>query len=188
MCGSGTILIEATKIAMGIPSFTQDRKFGFEKWNNFKAPLWGKIKEYAYKTEEVNLPHIQGVDLDRRTLEIAKENTEIAGLSGKIKFHQEDFQTYEPPSSPGFIISNPPYELRLQTGDIGSLYKMMGDQYKQQYGGWQAWIISSNRDALKQVGLRTSRKIIQFNGPLECRLQKYEMYSGTRKKSKLNKT
>jgi len=187
MCGSGTILIEATKIALGIPSFAENRKFGFEQWNNFKPALWSRVKEFAYKTEDESLPLIQGVDMEAKAIEIARENTEKAGLSGKIKFHQEYFEKYTPPQEAGFIISNPPYELRLRTGDIGAFYKMIGDQYKQNYGGWQAWIISSNRDALKQVGLRTSRKIILFNGPLECRLQKYEMYKGTRKKSKLQK-
>ena len=184
MCGSGTILIEATKFALGIPSFSKDRKFGFEQWNNFKPALWERVKEFAYKSEEITLPLIQGVDMDERAIEIARENTEKAGLTGKIKFHQERFEDYTPPEVPGYIISNPPYELRLRTGDIEGLYKMIGDQFKQNYGGWQAWIISSNRDALKQVGLRTSRKIILFNGPLECRLQKYEMYQGTRKKNK----
>ncbi len=187
MCGSGTILIEAVKIALGIPSFTKNRRFGFEQWNNFKPDLWKRVKEFAFKKPEIELPLIQGMDMDNEAIAVAKENIAIADLTGLIKLTVEKFEDFEPPESAGHIISNPPYELRIVTGDINALYKMMGDTYKQKYGGWQAWIISSNREAFKHVGLKTSRKMVLFNGPLECRLQKYEMYKGTRKFSKLNK-
>ena len=62
---------------------------------------------------------------------------------------------------------------------------MIGDQLKQQFGGYEAWIISPNMEAFKHVGLRPSRKIVLFNGPLECKLQKYELYAGS-KKAKFN--
>ncbi|MEM9990349.1 MAG: class I SAM-dependent RNA methyltransferase, partial [Bacteroidota bacterium] len=64
---------------------------------------------------------------------------------------------------------------------IAAFYKQIGDAMKQQFSDYDAWLISSNRAALKRIGLRASRKIILFNGPLECRFQHYELYRGTRK-------
>jgi putative N6-adenine-specific DNA methylase len=71
--------------------------------------------------------------------------------------------------------------------DISALYKMMGDTFKQKFGGYDCWILSSNMEAFKQVGLRPSRKIQLYNGQLECRFMKYEMYQGTKKIHKLKK-
>ena len=181
MCGSGTILIEAAKMAQGIPSFTKNKKFGFQQWNNFKSGLWKKVKDNAYHQKEVVLPPIIGADMDLAALQVAEENIDKAGLFHDIKLVHKKFEDLNAPEASGFIITNPPYELRIKTGDIEAFYKMMGDQFKQKFTGWTAWIISANRDALKRVGLRPSRKIPLFNGPLECRLMKFEMYAGTKK-------
>lgn len=79
------------------------------------------------------------------------------------------------------VVFNPPYDLRVSNQNINSFYKEIGDALKQFYGGSEAWIISANFTALKHVGLRPSKKIPLFNGPLECKFQKYELYAGSKK-------
>jgi len=66
--------------------------------------------------------------------------------------------------------------------DINKFYEEMGDVFKTDYAGWTAWLISSNIEAIKSVGLKTSRKLHLFNGSLECKYHKYELYRGTKKK------
>jgi putative N6-adenine-specific DNA methylase len=79
------------------------------------------------------------------------------------------------------MIMNPPYNERLEYNDINVFYKAVGDQMKQAYSGWEAWIISSNKEALKHIGLRPSRKVTLYNGALECKFHKFELYKGTKK-------
>ena len=103
-----------------------------------------------------------------------------------VKVLTSSFQDMEVPEGRGVVIINPPYGERMnQDEDINALYKSIGDTLKKKYNGYDAWIISSNMDALKNVGLRPSRKITLFNGQLECKFMKYEMYSGTKKIHKL---
>ena len=85
----------------------------------------------------------------------------------------------------GLIMINPPYGERMDHIDkIIPLYKEVGTRLKHHFEGWDAWIISSNMEALKFIGLRTSRKIKVFNGALECRFNKYELYRGSKKQTK----
>jgi putative N6-adenine-specific DNA methylase len=86
--------------------------------------------------------------------------------------------------SPLHLLTNPPYGERLE-GDINTLYKNFGDTLKRSYPNTQAWIISSNFEALKFFGLRPTRKIKLFNGKLETRLCNFPIYEGTKKIHKL---
>ncbi|MBA3971976.1 MAG: hypothetical protein H0X46_07500, partial [Bacteroidetes bacterium] len=85
----------------------------------------------------------------------------------------------------GVVVINPPYGERMDKDNIDELYKMMGDTFKKNFAGYDCWILSSNMEAFKHVGLRPSRKIQLYNGPLECRFMKFEMYQGTKKIHKL---
>jgi putative N6-adenine-specific DNA methylase len=64
------------------------------------------------------------------------------------------------------------------------MYKKLGDAMKQNFKGWTCWIFTGNLDAAKHIGLRTTRKIHLYNGPIECRFLKFEIYSGSKKASK----
>jgi putative N6-adenine-specific DNA methylase len=77
---------------------------------------------------------------------------------------------------------NPPYDERLAVDDVKAFYQSIGDRLKQAYAGYEAWIISSNMAALKSIGLRASRRLTLFNGPLECKFMKFELYEGSRKR------
>ena len=85
------------------------------------------------------------------------------------------------PAEGGMMIINPPYGDRIEKDDIVAFYKSIGDTLKKQYSGWQAWVLSANLEALKFVGLRPSRNIPLFNGPLECRFNRFDLYAGSKK-------
>lgn len=180
MCGSGTILIEAAMIAANMPPLGLRRTFGFQHWPNFDAPLWNKIKKEAQAAIRKPAFPILGYDKDPRALGVADKNIFAAGLEQSISLERKKFETLEPPPGPGIAVFNPPYEERMITGDINELYKNIGDQLKQAFAGYDAWIISANMEALKHIGLRPSKKINLFNGPLACKFQRYELYDGTR--------
>lgn len=182
MCGSGTIVIEAALYALNIPPGSIRDKFGFMNWKTFNDKLWNQVKEKALSRIKTSEYEFIASDISGKSLNIAKENIEAAGLSGKIKLIKKPFQKLNPPRGKGIIIMNPPYGERMKKREIDDFYKSIGDQLKSNYPGYEAWILSANRQAMKHIGLRTSKKIPLYNGPLECRFQKYELYKGSKKR------
>ncbi len=181
MCGSGTFSIEAAMMACKIaPGFM--RKFAFEKWKDFDEELWGKIKTAA-EEGRIDCPcKIYASDLDRKSIEKAAENADRAGVGANIHFKKADFLASEANGDSGLIVINPPYGERLQhDDDMIPFYQEIGSRLKHFYNGYDAYIISSNLRALKFIGLKPSKKVKLFNGSLECRLQKYELYRGSKK-------
>ncbi|MCG8411953.1 MAG: THUMP domain-containing protein [Bacteroidales bacterium] len=179
MCGSGTILIEAAMMANGIPPGMYREKFGFENWKDFDADLFEEIVEEEY--EECNDVYVYGSDVSEIAIRIAKRNIANASLSKKINLLIKPIEGYEPPSKNGVVVTNPPYGERIKKNEINAFYKVLGDKFKQSYNGYNIWMISSNNDAIKHVGLQHSHKMVLFNGPLECRYLKYEIYEGSKK-------
>ena len=180
MCGSGTFAIEAALLARRIPP-GRGRSFIFEKWRDFDAALWKKIKLEAEAQIQPFEGNIFARDLDFRSLEMARQNAERAGVLDLIDFKKEDFLQSEAASDSGIVVMNPPYGERLEVEDLKEFYGEIGTRLKHHYPGHDAWIISSDLQALKFVGLRPSRKIPLFNGSLECRLHKFELYQGSKK-------
>jgi putative N6-adenine-specific DNA methylase len=184
MSGSGTFPIEAALMAGNIPpgSF---RSFNFEKWNDFDAELWGAIKKDAENNIKPVHIKIKAFDIDIKAVQIGKENATRAGVEKFISFEKKDFLKSAPESDNAFVVMNPPYGERLEEKDqMIPFYKEIGDHLKQAYNGCDSWIFSGNPEAMKFIGLRPSKKIKLYNGPIECRLNKYELYRGSRKASK----
>ncbi|HKJ30601.1 MAG TPA: class I SAM-dependent RNA methyltransferase [Balneolales bacterium] len=182
MCGSGTIAIEAALYALNIPPGSLRKKFGFMSWKTFNRELWNAVKNKALSRIKTSDFEFLAADISGKSLNIAKENIDAAGLADKIILIKKPFQKLTPPRGKGgIIIMNPPYGERMQKKEINDFYKSIGDQLKSNYPGYTAWILSANQQALKHVGLRTSKKITLYNGPLECRFQKYELYEGSKK-------
>ena len=181
MCGSGTLLVEAAMIACNIPANINRREFAFEKWKDYDAELFEKIMDSSLnKTREFHFS-IYGYDKAPSAIAKAKENVKNANLSEYVKLQQFNFfETYKPVESKLHMVFNPPYGERLQI-DMKEFYGSIGDTLKQHYPGTDAWFITSNLEALKHVGLRPSRRIALFNGKLESKLVKYEMYEGSKK-------
>lgn len=183
MCGSGTLLCEAALIAKNVPAGFFRKSFGFEKWNDFDKKAFEEIKNEGIKGIKPLTCRLFGSDINQMALRSAQKNLASAGVAEEVKTFRKDFENAEAPDSAGIIITNPPYGERIQKEDLNAFYKKIGDTLKKTFSGWEAWLITSDAPALKSVGLRTSRKIILNNGPLECRYVKYELYEGSRKQT-----
>lgn len=184
MCGSGTIPIEAAMQAMDIPAGFFRKKYGFMTWHDFDNELWQKVMEDADAEMRDFDYEILASDHSFKAVEIAKANIENAHLHHDIKLTKQDMFEMVPPEGGGIMIINPPYGERLEEKDIVKLYKGIGDALKKNFKGYEAWIISSNKDALKLIGLKPSKKIDVYNGPLECKFEKFEIFEGSYKDKK----
>lgn len=184
MCGSGTILIEAAMIACNIPANINNNEFGFEKWNEWDPELFEVIKNARLKRVRDFHHQMVGYDNSEQAVKFAKENIENANLSEFIQVFKADFFTSEKFTKKHLhMVFNPPYGERLQI-DIPGFYNNIGDTLKQHYPGSEAWFITSEKEAMDNVGLRASRRIKLYNGPIESRLLQYELYKGTKRKRK----
>ena len=177
MCGSGTLPIEAALKGLNIaPGLYRD--FGFQTWLDYDDKLWqGLIKEAEQQQKsELDVPII-GSDRDLQVIRQAFVNAENSGLEDYVKFARQDLINVEPPADKGVLICNPPYGVRLgNEAELGELYKLLGDIFKQRFKGWTAYIFTGSMKLSKQVGLRTSQRVKLYNGAIPCTLLKYEMY------------
>lgn len=183
MCGSGTILIEAAMIATDFPANYHRDRFGFETWKDFDRRLWQLVFDEAMKkVHRADVPLILGGELSPHVARKAEGNIASAGFKDLIRVRNTAFQDLEPPAGGGTLILNPPYGERMDKDDINALYKSIGDTLKKKWGGYTAWVITSNMEAAKHVHLTAKPRIKLFNGSLECRFMRYELYDGTRRK------
>ena len=187
MCGSGTILAEAAMIACNIPPNLMRKEFAFERWNDWDVELFEKIEESLLNKTRDFHHRLLGFDKSPSAIAKAKENLKNAHLDefATIK-HEDFFKTQKGGEEKLHMVFNPPYGERLENLDVEDFYSKIGDTLKQGYPGTDAWLITSNLEALKFVGLRPSRKIKVFNAALEARLVKYEMYAGSKKGKYMN--
>lgn len=187
MCGSGTILIEAAMIACNIPPNLMRKEFAFERWQDWDVELFEKIEESLLSKTRDFHHKIVGYDKSPSAVEKAKDNVKNAHLDEFIKIQHEDFfKTQKGGEEHLHMVFNPPYGERLESLNVEEFYGDIGTTLKHGYPGTHAWLITSNMEGLKHVGLRPSRKIKVFNGKLEARLVKYEMYEGSKKAKKNN--
>ena len=190
MCGSGTILIEAALMANNIPPGYFREEFGFERWKKWKPfdeALWDTIFDAAINKITNHQQRILGGELSPNVAKKAKENCKLAKVEDVVAIRNCDMKDFEVPPGRGVVVVNPPYGERMVKDNIEELYRMMGDTFKHKFAGYDCWILSSNIEAFKHVGLRPTRKITLFNGQLECKFLKYEIYEGTKKIHKLEK-
>lgn len=182
MCGSGSLPIEAALMKCNCPPNIK-KSFGFQKWRDYDKELWDRIfKEAQDQIIEMDgPPTIYASDMLKKAYHAMQDNAKEAGVDHMIDIQCQKFEVTTAPAEEGLLVFNPPYGERIEPEKIDLLYRTIGDIFKNNYQGWTGWIISSNPGALKSVGLRTSRKIKLFNGALECRFNKYEMYRGTKK-------
>ena len=184
MCGSGTLLIEAALIARNIAPGVYRQGFAFEKWADFDVDLWEDV--YNDDTREREFKHkIYGSDAGFYAVQAATKNVQSAGLQRDIEVKQiriEELRLADTNTENALVMINPPYGERLsQDKNVLRLYQDMGTALKHQFSGATAWIISSNEEALKCIGLRPAKKIHLVNGDLECLFNKYELFKGDRK-------
>jgi putative N6-adenine-specific DNA methylase len=184
MCGAGTIAIEAALWANNIPPGYYRNEFGFMKWQNFDETLYETIYESSINKIKNEPVEIIANDIDNPTLKKAITNTKNAKVDDVVSCINQSFFDITPTRKGGVIILNPPYGERMPVNEIEKLYKEIGDKLKKDFKGFSAWIISSSPEAIKSIGLRPSRRIHLFNGSLECRFLKFDLYDGSKKASK----
>jgi putative N6-adenine-specific DNA methylase len=181
MCGSGTILAEAAMIACNIPANINRKEFAFERWNDWDSELFDTILESLLKKTREFHYSITGYDKAPSAVAKAKDNIKNANLDEYVSIRQTNFfETEKMSEGPLHMVFNPPYGERLDI-NMERFYREIGDTLKQNYPNTNAWFITANLDALKFVGLKPSRKVKLFNGKLESRLVKYEMYAGSKR-------
>ena len=179
MCGSGTIVTEAALIAANKAPNLRRKMFGFHYWKNFNKELFDQARNELMEAEREWDHWIIGSDIDARAINEARQNIVNAGVDDMVRVSVSDFRDRPVPQAPGMIIVNPPYGERLRPADLEALYKGIGDTLKQKYTGYTAWVLTANPEATKKVGLRPTQRVILYNGSLECRFLKYEMYEGS---------
>ena len=168
-------------IACNIPANLNRKEFAFEKWLDWDMDLFEKIEESCINKSRDFHYDIIGMDKAPSAIRKAKKNVENANLTDFIKIKEDNFfETSKEKDTKLYMVFNPPYGERLAL-DEEKFYGQIGDTLKQNYPDTNAWFITSNIEALKYVGLRPSRKIKVFNGKLESRLVKYEMYAGSKR-------
>ena len=181
MCGSGTLLAEAAMIACNIPANINRKEFAFEKWNDWDNDLFDQIIDALLKRTKEFRYTITGFDKAPSAVQKAKDNIRNANLDEYVIIHQANFfDSKKENLGPLHMVFNPPYGERLDI-DMERFYRELGDTLKNNYPNTNTWFITANLEALKFVGLRPSRKIKLFNGSLEARLVKYEMYEGSKR-------
>jgi putative N6-adenine-specific DNA methylase len=189
MCGSGTLLNEAALIARNIAPGVYRQGFAFEKWANFNVDLWEDVynddsreRDFKYK--------IYGSDAGFYAAQAAQKNIQSAGLQRDIEVRQVRVQELKAEDGKlgachvdgALVMINPPYGERLsQDKDVLRLYQDMGTALKHQFSGATAWVISSNEEALKCIGLRPAKRIRLFNGDLDCLFNQYVLFKGDHK-------
>ncbi len=187
MCGSGTFLVEAAEMALGIApglSGGRPRAFNVEKLSTFDAALWNRLVEEARAaaTPPRELP-IYGSDLFGDALKNARDNLAANGLAECVYLKQANVLEISAPAASGVWVTNPPYGDRLgDAAKLKELYPKLGDTLKQKFAGWRAYFFTGDLALAKTMRLAPSRKTPLFNGKIECRLLEYKMVAGSNRR------
>jgi putative N6-adenine-specific DNA methylase len=180
MCGSGTFLIEAAQIALGIAP-GPGRSFAFQRLRHFDAAAWKRLLDAA-QAEEKSADHagIFGSDLSPVAVRAALANLDRAGLLPAVTLSTGDLLEISAPASHGILVSNPPYGERVSDHDeLAEFYPLLGSALKRRFAGWNCYLLSADTRLPKLMRLTPSRKTPLFNGALECRLYEFRMVAGS---------
>jgi putative N6-adenine-specific DNA methylase len=206
-CGSGTIAIEAAQMACNIAAGS-GRRFAFERYLPFAQHVWDAIKKQAKEAEVTRVlgqkPIIFGSDVAFRMVDFAQRNAQRAGVADLIEFRGGDaLQRLPPCAEPGVMLVNPPYGERIEVagvagtqraggreqaqmagnpaseGDDGAFFSQLSAHWKKHYAGWSAWVLTPDLKLPGKMRLKESRRVPMWNGPLECRLFRFDMVQGS---------
>lgn len=205
-CGSGTIVIEAAQMACNMAAGAQ-RRFAFEKLLPFQAHVWSSLLDEAQSRERAAAVPIFGSDVAFRMVDFAQRNAERAGVSQALQLRGGDaLQRMPPCEQPGVMMLNPPYGERIeaagiagrktlrqdahepaerrgrevaQTEDGGEFFSQLATHWKKNYADWQAWMLTPDLKLPGRMRLKESRRVPMWNGPIECRLFRFDMVKGS---------
>lgn len=184
LCGSGTFLLEAAMLALRrAPG--RERQFAFRHFNWFDRERWAHLKQEAVQAERSNMElAIYGSDIDPVAIKNTRANLQTLGLEQYVHLQQADLLQVTPPAEHGIMVSNPPYGVRQsEQQQLVRWYPRLGDALKKHFPGWIVYLLSGDTNLPKLIGLKASRRIPLFNGPLECRLYRYELIAGSMRRS-----
>lgn len=196
-CGAGTIAIEAAQIACGIAPGL-NRRFAFERLAPWRAhlPAWRAMVAAARARVHASAVPIYAGDVSFRMTDFAARNAERAGLTGALKgaieFKTADALQRPPPAAAGTMVLNPPYGERIEAKGSGragregiesgdspaEFFAALATHWKRQYAGWTAWVLTPEMKLPSQMRLKESRRVPLWNGPIECRLFRFDMVAG----------
>ena len=177
LCGSGTFLIEAVSMLLGIPSGLY-RQFLFKNWPDFDISIWDKELKMAQKMKPLNkkLPKIIGCEVDEMIYISATDNVRKAGLENYIEIINCPFQEFQLPPGLGLLICNPPYGKRIgNENELAKLYQQLGQYCKQKASGWDLWLLNGNPHLSKHLGMKACQRFQVNNGSIDCRWLNYKI-------------
>ncbi|RYY91597.1 MAG: class I SAM-dependent RNA methyltransferase, partial [Comamonadaceae bacterium] len=199
--GSGTIAIEAAQIAAGMAAGAQ-RRFGFEKLLPYRAETWTVLRRDALQPRETGPVAIFGSDVSHRMVDFAQRNAERAGVAELVQLRGGDALQRMPPAEAGVIVLNPPYGERIEVGGFagqahagragareaaqvqddgaaGEFFPRLATHWKKNFAGWTAWVLTPDLKLPQRMRLKESRRVPMWNGPIECRLFRFDMVAGS---------
>ncbi|MBD3671135.1 MAG: class I SAM-dependent RNA methyltransferase [Gammaproteobacteria bacterium] len=177
MCGSGTFLAEAAMMALGMAPGL-GREFAFQKLRVFDQSLWDEACHAASdeETEPQSLA-IFGRDRDQGAIEASRDNLKALGVLESVQLGHITAEEGEAPATTGLIVCNPPYGERLgERKALTRLYGEWGRRLKSSFVGWTAWVLSGDESLPRGLGMRPTREIKLYNGALEVRLYRFDIY------------
>lgn len=182
MCGSGTLAAEAALIASRTAPGLE-RGFAAERWPFHDADVLGDETRRARASSRTPPAPIAASDIAAKTVAAATGNLRRAGMLRFVTMSRADIRDLEPPGPGAVIVTNPPYGQRLgELEGLRPLYRDLGDALKQRAAGCTAWLLVGARELAKEIGLHASHRIVVFNGPIECRFLRFDLYTGSRRK------
>jgi 23S rRNA (guanine2445-N2)-methyltransferase / 23S rRNA (guanine2069-N7)-methyltransferase len=180
MCGSGTFVIEAALIAADIAPGLLRRRFGFERWLQHDANAWATLREAALERRNpvaLGRGRFRGFDRDQSAVRASIANANRAGLGDHLSFERRDITGLPQAAEPGgLVLVNPPYGARLEDEHtLGATYADLGRALIERFPGWEAGVFTGNPPLGRALRLRAYRAHTFFNGPIECRLLRFEL-------------
>jgi len=176
MCGSGTFVIEGALTALNQYPGLNKSCFQFQKYKNYDDEMFQSLcDKYLSQELQETATRFFGYDVSREAVSAAKDNVRAAGVEDLVTISRSGVDALQAPCESGLVIVNPPYGERLDDENLKDVYRDLGYSLKNNFKGWQAWILSGNKELVHLMGLKTSQRIPVWNGPIECRLLKYEI-------------
>lgn len=169
MCGSGTIPIEAALIARKIAPGIH-RQFRFERWPGFDHGSWTELRERALTGALPRAPaSIVAADRDPGGVEAASSNAERAAVTDDLELvHRPLAASRADGHVPGWLITNPPYGIRIGT-DVRNLYAKLGSLMRTELRGWRLGVLTASAELERQIGIPLERMFEAKNGGISIR-------------------
>ncbi|MEY3135383.1 MAG: Ribosomal large subunit methyltransferase [Pseudomonadota bacterium] len=194
-CGSGTIAIEAAQIACGIAPGIM-RRFGFEKLLPFQPHVWHALQDDARTLEHAPTTEIHASDVAFRMVDFTQRNAKRAGVGQVVQARGGDaLQRMPPCETPGLMLLNPPYGERIEAAGVagvssrareiaegddgGEFFSQLASHWKKNYNGWTAWMLTPDLKLPSKMRLKESRRVPMWNGPIECRMFRFDLMKGS---------